>query len=61
MDDKEYLTVKEAYSFLGISKAFFYQLIAKNKIQVYTFTGGSGKKTLYKKTDLLKMIEPRKT
>lgn len=57
--DKEFLTTEEAYSALGISKAFFYQLKAKNNLPSYTLGGSSGKKNLFKRADILNMIEPK--
>jgi excisionase family DNA binding protein len=57
--NKEFLTTEEAYSVLVISKAFFYQLRAKNNLPSYTLGGSSGKKNLFKRSDILNMVQPK--
>jgi hypothetical protein len=58
--DNEFLTAAESWSFLGISKAYFYRLKSATNLPTYGVGGANAKKTLYKKTDLLGLIKLKK-
>lgn len=54
--NKEFLTTEQSIAELGISKSLFFQLKAKNNLPSYTIDGSSGKKNLFKRSDILNMV-----
>lgn len=54
MDEKTYLTAKEAADFLGITKKYLYQLTHKHAIPYYS---PMGRHILFKRHELVAMIE----
>lgn len=57
-NQKEYLTAQESFSFLGISKSFFYRIKKARGLRTFSIGDEKAGKTLFRKEDLLALIGP---
>jgi hypothetical protein len=55
--DKQFLTAAEAWSWLGISKGFFYKIKKVQKLRTFSVAGS--RKCLYSREDLLALVKQK--